>query len=277
VHPVAGRCKHCRADLAALRAAAAAAMPTPAPIQTPMPIPTQVQAPMPAPTRPPVSAHPPRWRLALAAALVLALSIASGVVAHRVYARVRGDASPARDKGPVATASQLTNDADHDSSSNADPDVDTPPSPPAQPPDPDDDPDMTAPFGLDPFALLDPLGGGGGLGGGGFGLGLPHRSGPPDLHDVDGFVAGLGDTVCHKLMDCGVLPGGGPDVCGMLAPMLSDPETAERVRRGECRYDQKAAGDCLAALGGMKCDGDPDQLLAMAPRIGACVQAVDCD
>jgi hypothetical protein len=67
-------------------------------------------------------------------------------------------------------------------------------------------------------------------------------------------------------------------MCSLLADGLQDPLTAERVRRGECRYDEGAAGACLDALGGMRCDAaGPEDLLALADSVDACTRALDCD
>src|SRR5262245_31228769 len=85
VHPVAGRCKHCRADLVVLRAEAHAAQQRArAEARAAAGTPLRVEAPRPvvAPAARPSSSTTTR-RMLLAAVAVLALGVAGGVVAQR--------------------------------------------------------------------------------------------------------------------------------------------------------------------------------------------------
>jgi hypothetical protein len=267
VHPVAGRCKHCRADLHDARVARARALKQ---AQRAADAKLSAGPPLGSSTvkiqRPHAGGGGRAW-LWVAAVAVLLFSVAGGVLAHQLVTRSR------RVEGThalgTASAAQLTLDAFA-------PSDDGSADPLAGDPDPGHlDPfDSLSPFGgLDPFALLDP---GGGL------LGprkprAPRSPGQrPDVGKVDRFAPALAETVCEKIGACtGVdLPS---DMCAEVAqgdPLVD--ELVERVRKGECRYDAHAAAGCIDALAGMSCDGDPQQLLAMADGLESCVRAFDC-
>jgi hypothetical protein len=86
------------------------------------------------------------------------------------------------------------------------------------------------------------------------------------------------DAVCAKLSQCGLVDASIAGMCQMMATTLADPETAERVKNGECRYDASSAKSCLEAVGGMTCDnaGDPRQFLALADQLTACSRTLEC-
>ena len=277
VHPVAGRCKHCRADLVALRAealaahkrAAAAAR---AAAATPLRISRLDSA---GPTRVATSAPSSASRkLVLAAAAVLLAGVAGGVVAQKLYARNASAAGAPAARHALAPAA-------------AAPGAPPPWSDPFGAADPDPAPnaprDPSFPF-ADPFDF----GGRGGSGGSAadpFGFLRPRApsQAPPrgqrsNVSDVQDFLPAMVDAVCAKLAQCGVVDDAMAGMCRMMSESLVDEETVERVRRGECKYDAAAAGQCLQAVGGMTCDSaaDPGQLLALADQLSSCSRTLEC-
>ncbi len=287
VHPVAGRCKHCRADLVALRAEAMAARKrATAEARAAAATPLRVAMLEPA-ARPPAAAKSgsagaarsvSSRRLMLLAAAVLFVGVAGGVVAQKVYARGSAASVPAVRHAidPIA----------------------------AQPPDRDRARDFQDPFPapLDPSFVPDPDPGQGQGSGGNFmdpydmlkrmmpmlpgapgNLPAPRAPGspPPDVNDVQLFVPALVDMICDKLTQCGLFEAATAGMCKMMASSLQDDETVERVRRGECHYDADAARQCLAAVGGMTCDNaaDPGQMLGLmtlTDQIVSCSRTLDC-
>jgi hypothetical protein len=283
VHRVAGRCKHCRADLVALRleaakearrrAAAAAATIVDAPAVTVTPEPTPLgrvpEQAAPASARRARTPMSRRMRLTLMAAiavLVLGAGAAGGVLAQRYYGGSNGDAQAGeQDDGDDSPADHKPATADtHTSGGNPlshmlgskDPDPD--PVDPTDPGDPDPAPQ--------PQHVAPPI---------------HHRSGGAPT--IDQFGQQLGDTLCQKLTECGVmsqLGAGAADTCSMLAGVLQDPDAAEKVKNGECHYDASAAGACLDALDGMRCDAanaDPSAMLALAEQMSSCTSAIQCN
>jgi hypothetical protein len=269
VHPVAGRCKHCKADLVALRAEAAAtqkraAAEARAAAATPLRIASVETT---APIARPRAADPTR-KLMIAAAAVLLVGIGGGVVAQKLYAR---DATPAPKVRQVAGAPVGS------------------PSKPDPAPDPDDwnlhrrgfsDPVPADPFDLFrqliPTDPMDP----------GF---TPPRTRPqpkvgtklPDVSDVQLFLPAMVDVLCQKLTDCGLFDGAAIGMCKMMAMGLQDDDTVDRVRQGQCKYDADAARECLSAVGGMTCDNAADpqgmlDMLALTDRIVSCSRTLDC-
>ncbi len=292
VHPVAGRCKHCRADLALLRTEAKAAekrasAAARAAVATPLRVSTAAERDRAGePTLQPrnasarastkSSSFSSTRRLALAVAAVLLVGVVGGVVAQQVYAR--GKAGP--DAAPAVrhAAADPTSNGAHDPG-------DSPGSRRWNPfglPPTSRDPDPLDPFAGDP---ADPLGGGGldpfsFLNPRGPSARKPRAlAGPlPDVSDVQRFVPGMVEVACDKLAQCGLVDDAMVEMCKMLASGLQDFEVIERVQRGECRYDAGAARECLQAVGGMTCDSavDPGQLLALADQVASCSRTLDC-
>jgi hypothetical protein len=298
VHPVAGRCKHCKADLvtiraeaiaAARRAAAQARAAAATPLRVAAETSRVAKAPGAAPRRepPPASASSATRKLALVAAAVLLAGVAGGVVAQKLYARTA--AAPANAVRHADMDSVVAAPPDHDAPAAGAPDFTDPFQGPFADPDPTphrgggngaqdpmNDPD------LDPFDLMrrlmpgfprDPSTPGN--------IPAPRRApgAPlPDVSDVRYFLPAMIDVACGKLAECGVLDAASSGMCRMMASGLADDDTVDRVHRGECRYDADAARQCLSALGGMTCDStaDPGQLLGLTGRIASCSRTLDC-
>jgi hypothetical protein len=221
------------------------------------------------------------------AAGVLALGVAGGVAAQKLYAR---SAAPAAndvkrasvDVAAPADAPPLQDFADPFVAPN-DPNAGRrrPGSGLVDPNDPMD------PFGgSDPFEMMRrfmqnmPLDPNAPVGPGATPRRAPRSQGAPapDVHDVQLVLPAVVDVACGKLAECGVLDAPSAGLCQMMGSALGDDDTVARVQRGECHYDAAAARQCLEALGGMTCDSaaDPGLLLGFTDRIAPCSRTLDC-
>ncbi len=264
VHPVAGRCKHCKADLVAHREAEARARraaqqamhetarsapppppgnpraPSPAPAAAPAPHP-RAQTPQPSLQPQVVYAEPSawsrRWPLLVSAVALLAILVSLFFLLHTSS----GEAEP----------------LDHQTLTNA-PHVvpDQMPSPtlpqPQMPSVPDPD---FAPQPLDPGGSTAPR---------------AWTTAP----DPGTFSVALVETVCAKLTDCGISDDFSSVLCKEMAKGASNPALDAKVKSGECTYDRAAASACLKAVSNMSCDmNDADDVAAW---LGQASSMVDC-
>jgi len=278
IHPIAGRCKHCKADLVAHREAEARARraaqqamrdtarsaPPPPPASSsgraPSPAPAGGSGPTPAPHRraqtPPPSLAPQvvyadpspwsrRWPLLVSAVALVAILVSLFFLLHSS----NGEAEP----------------LGHESSSNAPHIVpDRMPSPnlpqPQMPNIPD--PDL-APQPLDPS------------GGGGPAPRAWHTAPDPGM-----FSVALVETVCAKLDSCGISDDFSSVLCQEMAKGASNPMLDAKVKSGECTYDRAAATACLQAVSNMSCDmKDADDVagwLSQASGMVDCAGAFTC-
>jgi hypothetical protein len=263
IHPVAGRCKHCRADLVKLRAQYAAGHAGSGALPAPPPFPV--------PTAPVMLGAPPsrtwwrRWPLvvtivAAAAILVCVALLMTGE--SRSEPRLRRSAVPPMDRmdtDPLPERLDRT-----DPWKRSDPGVDRPVDPdPAQPPprDPDspwpppDTPDTPTP---DPSQT---------------GAGGPR---------ADEFFAALTRTACRRLTSCGIGSLGGAaitDACEQIGASALDVDLAARLRSGQCRYDDALAASCLRAIEQAPCSAqtmDFDELARQWMSMADCGGALRC-
>ncbi len=255
IHPIAGRCKHCKTDLVKLaehtsradrasRMAAPAAMPeghVTVPQAAPT-APTQVagSAPAPAPTSiPPAptlatapapgSAWARRWPYAVGGIALIAIGISVGILVKQ----------PADDGAPNRTESGR--------SPHMIPDHMQQPSPPIG----------QAPSFPGPHGSLPP--------------GMPGMPGAPSsppsstgaAPSAGTFTVALTNAVCAKLTDCGQMDDFSVLLCHELAAQLEDPDAEARVRRGECRYDAAAAATCLDTIGNLDCSAQTTDVMSL--------------
>jgi hypothetical protein len=94
------------------------------------------------------------------------------------------------------------------------------------------------------------------------------------------FTASLTESLCQKLTQCGLIDSATQSMCRVFAQELDPEDAAERVARGECSFNQRAADACLRAVGDLRCDmGSSDRMWdwLMAPnRVGECAEAYVC-
>ena len=298
IHPVAGRCKHCKTDLVKMREqhgqrapkvdlAAVGSAPVPAapPVflpapDAPGPAPGNGHAPPPTTFAPPPEVAPPpaflasypetpgaapeakapRWPLVV----VLLAGIAIIVCAYILL--FAGDDSAKASSVKKSSGGMPAPDR-----------METMPAPPpvqvpdladpwTAPPAPDPAPAPTPNLPSDPFA--DP-----------FGAPPPRSATPPGgVPIAEEFMAGVFDAMCRKAAACG-LDQIGVDACNLLSSSGFADLSREEVRAGRCTYDEAKAARCLASIDALSCNGtgmDLDQALGSFLGIGDCTTALVC-
>jgi hypothetical protein len=356
IHAIAGRCKHCKADLVELRERAARAaraqaigatvppprgfgfFPSPPPSRSitqplpALPVPTAIEpemeparadafdqtladagpavelpppelAPVPPLRAPhpfvqaPPEGTPPfglgfagarprrasswsrRWPLVVSAVALLAIGISIGVLAERWrQGQTRSDARRASpvSRSPVMVPDHMPQPLMPGPAPRVAPDRDakTRPRPRAQAPDPPSVPDRAQDEDESepPADPPDPPGQPGSR------FSAPPSSG--DASDFRTFSASLTDSLCQKLSQCGLIDSATQSMCREFARGLDPDDAAEKVARGECSFNRKAADACLRAVADLRCDmGPSDRMMEwlMAPnRVGECAEAYVC-
>jgi hypothetical protein len=235
VHPIAGRCKHCKTDLVKLREAYAQAqrsalMGVPqrpvAPPGAPQP-PPGVQPPAPAPLpqataagyqaygAPAGSPWVRRWPLIVggAAVLVIAISLVVLFRGHSASADSPNTTGTSRSPHPIPD------------------DMNTPQGPLGQNPPPPGSP-------TDPNPHPDP--------------GRPHLPGQrPAPTDGASFAAAMVETLCSRISDCGVGDPGTRQMCSQMGSMI-DPGMPGGSP--QCTIDNSAVNACFSAIENISCD-----------------------
>ena len=92
------------------------------------------------------------------------------------------------------------------------------------------------------------------------------------------FMAGVFDTMCQKAAQCG-LPQAGVDACNLLSGSGIADEYREQVRAGQCTYDEAKAARCLDGIRTVQCSGsgmDLDAALQTFLGISDCTSALVC-
>jgi hypothetical protein len=94
------------------------------------------------------------------------------------------------------------------------------------------------------------------------------------------FTASLTDSLCKKMSECGVIDSATQSVCQAFAQQFDPDDAAAKVARGECSFNQRAADACLRAVADLRCDaagsGDMMDLLSKSNQVGECGQAYIC-
>jgi hypothetical protein len=295
VHPIAGKCKHCKTDLVKLRARQAPASQavltaafaprvdaTPPPFaQAPPAAPAAApgaaaasEAPGPTlyelPPLPGMAATRSRWPLVVAAiagvAIVVCVILLLTDNESSAAGGIKKKAAPAPDRMDTMPAPPAPR---------VDPDL-TPSTPPGHGTDPwgpqGTAPDPTPPPSTDPF-------------------GLPPSTPPPSSHGngaappPDQFFSKAFEVGCARLAQC---PGmeSIEQFCSLASVLPMGDEYAEKIRTGQCTYDEHAAQRCLAGLSTMQClsgqsiDFDLDKLQDLysqfSTQLGDCTAALQC-
>ncbi|HEU5058619.1 MAG TPA: hypothetical protein VFU21_18930 [Kofleriaceae bacterium] len=68
------------------------------------------------------------------------------------------------------------------------------------------------------------------------------------------FTASLTESLCKKLSECGVIDSATQSVCQAFAQEFDPEDAAAKVARGECSFNQRAADACLRAVADLRCD-----------------------
>ncbi len=298
IHPIAGKCKHCKADLVRLRGRVAPAppavlaaafaprldgtpppfapagpgvVPAPAAVARPHPLigSGPPQAPAAAAALPTLHELPPlpvtrtRWPLVVAllagVAIVVCVVLLLGDNNSSAAGGVKKRAAPAPDR------------------------MDTSPAPPAARPPlsrdpfsgpqgaaPDLPPDPRPPPGADPFQLPPPLT-------------APSGGAAPSPDEFYGAAFAAG---CRRLAQC---PGFEDleQLCALTSLLPAGDDYAAKIRGGQCTYDEHAAQRCLSDLASMPClssqsiDFDLDKLQdlfgSFSSKLDNCTTALRCN
>jgi hypothetical protein len=93
------------------------------------------------------------------------------------------------------------------------------------------------------------------------------------------FAVALTDGVCTKLSSCGLLDNFSEMLCRELAQQMKDSDAAGKVRRGECHYNEKAAEACLGAIQSLSCTAKSADVMDWVTKAGSlteCTNAYTC-
>lgn len=111
-------------------------------------------------------------------------------------------------------------------------------------------------------------------------FGMGGGSDPGDAGAFKTFTASLTDSLCKKLSECGVIDSATQSVCQAFAQQFDPDDAAAKVARGECSFNQRAADACLRAVADLRCDAagsaDMMDLLSKSNQVGECAQAYVC-
>ena len=243
IHPIAGRCKHCKTDLVkleehAIRSQRAARMDAPAAMPSghtavPSPASGSVTPSTPTGTRvPPMVAHQSstwsrRWPLAVGGFALLAIGISVGVL---VGQSSDDAAEPSRRANPARSPHMI----------------------------PDNMPQPSPPHSRAPSAPGMP------------GTQTPNRTAPNSTAPTAAtFHVALTEAVCSKLTDCGQIDDFSVLLCKELAGQLEDPDAEAKVKSGECTYDPGAATTCLDTIGSLDCGGQAADVMSLMSQAGS--------
>ncbi|MBK9031493.1 MAG: hypothetical protein IPL61_09185 [Myxococcales bacterium] len=277
IHPIAGRCKHCKADLVAARGGATAAIgsviqlgalapapsgpapglpsgpPTAAPspasglpaVATAAPPPVMIAQPLVAPRR---ASWRRRWPLLVAALAAVAIVVSVAVLVfggEDPKARRRRALGPAPDR---MQTDQLPTDPWKGSGRAPDPDQ---LQPVPQAPPPDIDPGGGAP--QPPRVPTPPAAGGG------------------SITSADEFVTRAVDVGCQRLATCW----GGPSASGICEELKQLTASGLAMSTGCPQFDPASASQCVNQLASLPCPDSNVQLpelLGMVAGLDACMR-----
>ena len=303
IHAIAGRCKHCKADLVDLRNRAARAarahamgavvppppmqvaqvpppqvMPPPEAAQTWVDVPPEMSAgtpPMGTPELPPVMIAPPpmqeTWRVPPARRRTTSWSrrwplLVSAVALLAIGVSIGMLAERWR-SGRTDGDGRVRNAATrpHQVPDHMPLPLMPAPNEPRQV-DPNSDPAAPAP-------VPDPTPPGSGSR---FGLGGQ----PGDAGAFRSFTGNLTESLCKKLSECGVIDSATQSVCQAFAQEFDPEDAASKIARGECSFNQRSADACLKAVANLRCDatGSNDMMdwLMASNKVGECAEAYTC-
>lgn len=124
------------------------------------------------------------------------------------------------------------------------------------------------------------------------GTGIPNQTLPPssrfaqpqgggDAGAFRSFANDLSSSLCKKLSECGVIDTTTQVMCTAFAQQLDSEEAAAKVASGECSFNQRAADECLRAVSDLSCDlqspTDMMDFLMTSNRVGECTEAYVCN
>jgi hypothetical protein len=250
-----------------------------------------------------VSTWSRRWPLVVSAVALLAIGISIGVLAERWRRQGDGRAegrprhshvsrqpnmvpdrmpqpllptpSPrAVPSDPPSAPPEPPQAPEPDRDRSAAPDPFSAPDPSSEPDPSQPDPSAPDPSAPDPSAEPDPSNPGSRF------SQPPSSEGGGDASAFRTFTTELTDQLCEKLTQCGFIDSATRSMCQVFADRLDAEDAAEKVQRGECSFNRRAADACLRAVADMRCDlGSSDRVwdLLAPDQVGQCADAYVCD
>lgn len=95
------------------------------------------------------------------------------------------------------------------------------------------------------------------------------------------FTTSLTESLCQKLTQCGFIDSATQSMCQVFAQELDSEAAADKVARGECSFNRRAADACLQAVADLSCDvGSSDRMwdwLRAPNQVGECADAYVCN
>jgi hypothetical protein len=290
IHPIAGKCKHCKTDLVKLRRQQQAAAGTPPPARTPFGVPTPVRA----PTAPPgVIAAPMNGSHSSPVPMAAPVVISAPVPAIDPYVAPEVQRSAWSRSWPIVVAViaagaivvsvilLLTG------GNKRDPKVDRVIPPPA--------PDRmnTDPLPSDPWNGATPGGGSGNTFPSAPDPSQPTPPAPPPAPSGGGptassapapeqFNIAMFGAICARLSSCGA-DASAKTACDELtqaASQFADSDLKDKIARGECTYDRDKASSCMSMLQHIPCSqgqgADIGQISNIINGVSDCGAAIAC-
>lgn len=274
IHPIAGRCKHCKTDLVKQRPRAAPVVLGGAPAApSPAPAAPVVAARVPTPAPAPINGHngvhvashaaeAPRssWSRRWPTIVVLLAGIAIAICAYLLLLdRPSEAAAPKRQRGVSPAPAPDRMDTMPNPGARVDPWGGAPTTP---------DPTPAPPAPVDPAPPS-----------------MPPPSAPPPSTTTPGvapppeeFTGRMLRSLCEVSTRCASSAGlGGLDCDILSSPTFADPQR-DLIRAGKCTYDDQKAAACLATIDKIQCQ--PGQLdfdvFQSLGAIGDCMDALRC-
>jgi hypothetical protein len=107
----------------------------------------------------------------------------------------------------------------------------------------------------------------------------PFGSGGP-VPPPEQFYGTLIDQACAKMKACGLdlSAGTGIDICGQMRDSAADMQ-ADAIRAGRCTYDENAARQCLDAVTALRCDANgtmDESIVDLFIGAPSCTMALQC-
>jgi hypothetical protein len=102
---------------------------------------------------------------------------------------------------------------------------------------------------------------------------------PGAVPSAEDYFSTLQDKACEKLQACGLGGQMGQAMCELLGDASIADQTREMVRAGRCTYDETKAAACFSTIESVQCKSgslDLDQIPSLIMSYGDCAEALRC-